>query len=208
MSKFYKRMELLRTTYKLTTRELAMILNIKAPSITMWEKEKAQPTLFMFNRICNLFAVSSDFMLGHTDFPYNESFLLKLEDDIINYRFGEQYFGSHKDLADDLHLDVTYLDPKLRIKNYTQGERANIIFLANMYLSYKIAHCTNDAIPDKTGYCVSLIRDKMLLKKYENKEYLYLHQLNDTLLKHKLQDDGTYPPPFYNLEFLVHATDI
>ena len=208
MSKFYKRMELIRTTYNLTTRELAMILNIKAPSITMWEKEKAQPTLFMFNRICKLFAVSSDFMLGYTDFPYNESFLLKLEDDIINYHYGEQYFGSHKYLVNDLHLDISYLEPKLRIENYTQVERANIIFLANMYFSYKIAHYANDTIPDKTGYCISLIRDKILLKKYENKEYLYSYQLNDTLLKHKRQNDGTYPPPFYNLEFFVHAANI
>ena len=47
MSKFYKRMELIRTTYNLTTRELAMILNIKAPSITMWEKAKAPPTHYL-----------------------------------------------------------------------------------------------------------------------------------------------------------------
>ena len=181
MSKFFKRMEFLRTTYKLTTRELAMILNIKAPSITMWEKEKAQPTLFMFDRICNLFAVSSDFMLGHTDFPYNEAFLLKLEDDIINYRFGEQYFGSHKDLASDLHLDTTYLDPKLRIENYTQGERAN-------------------TVPEEARYCLPLIGDKTLLKKFENQEYLYLCHLNDALFKHQRQKDGSFPTPFYNLE--------
>ena len=199
MSKFFERMELLRTTYKLTTRELAMILNIKAPSITMWEKEKAQPTLFMFDRICNLFAVSSDFMLGHTDFPYNESFLLKLEDDIINYRFGEQYFGSHKDLAGDLHLDATYLDQKLRIENYTQGERANIIFLANMYISYRIARYA-DTVPEEARYCLPLIGDKTLLKKFENQEYLYLCHLNDAIFKHQRQKDGSFPTPFYNLE--------
>ena len=52
MLSFSESIKLLRTAYKLSTRDLAMILDIKAPSITAWESGKSQPTLEMFKSIC------------------------------------------------------------------------------------------------------------------------------------------------------------
>lgn len=201
MSNFNKRIRLLRTTYKLTTRELAMILNIKPPSITLWENGKTQPTLEMFERICNLFAVSSDFMLGYSQEAYTNNHLMVLEDEIINYQFSEFYSGIHKDLVSDFPLPKEYIDIKLRLLTYSKGIRANIIFLANMYISYRIARYKGSVSHNEARYCIPLINNPDLLKKYKEEEYLYICRFNDSLFNPRRVSDSM-PTPFYDLEAL------
>lgn len=196
MLSFSESIKLLRTAYKLSTRDLAMILDIKAPSITAWESGKSQPTLEMFKSICNLFAVSSDFMLGFSSKIYNEDFLLELEKELTAFCFSEHYSGSHKDLVHDFPLPQKYIDEKPRVSTYTPGMRANIIFLTRMYIAYRIARYTV-AAPSEQRYCKALIDNKDLLKKYEDQEYLYICRLNDALFKNTIE-------PIYDIEQLLH----
>lgn len=200
MFSFCDSIKLLRTAYKLSTRDLATILDIKAPSITAWESGKSQPTLEMFKTICNLFAVSSDFMLGYSSKVYNEEFLLMLEREIISFSFSENYSSSHKDLISDFPLPQAYIDEKQRIATYTQGMRANIIFLARMYIAYRIARYPIPN-PSEQRYCKSLIDNKELLQKHAEQEYLYICRLNDILFK-PTNDNSKQYSPYYDVEQL------
>lgn len=204
MLSFSDRIKLLRTSYKLSTRELASILDIKAPSIAAWESGKSQPTLEMFKRICNLFAVSADFMLGNSSIAYNEEFLLNLEKMLINYKL---YTGAT--VMQTLTFPNKYLDEESRIANYSHGMRANIIFLLYMFIAYKNAFAYIDddmaSIPLHQPYCNRLYfgyDDTLEGSKYAEKGYLNFCRLKDALSK-TTGDDESQPQPFFDIEQAV-----
>lgn len=205
MVSFNDRIKLLRTSYKLSTRELASILDIKAPSIAAWESGKSQPTLEMFKRICNLFAVSADFMLGNSSIAYNGEFLLNLEKLLINYKL---YTGDT--VMQALTFPNKYLDVESRIAIYSHGMRANIIFLLYMFIAYKNAFAyiddDIDSIQLHQPYCNQLYfgydDNKLEGSKYAEKGYLNFCRLKDALSK-TTGDGGSQPQPFFDIEKAV-----
>lgn len=107
---FAKRFKMLRTSNQLTGKIIGQMLNLKSASIiTYWEKGINIPSLDVLHRIILLFGVTTDYLLGYIDEPYNETLISKIE-------------ASLSDTISKLGIDYD-------VKNYSLEERANIIFL-------------------------------------------------------------------------------
>lgn len=61
--KIYDRVYELCKKSKLTGKELGEKLNLKKSPMTDWKNEKAQPTVEQIIRMCEIFAVSSEYLL-------------------------------------------------------------------------------------------------------------------------------------------------
>lgn len=68
MNNFAERLHYLRTDKKLTGKALAEKLNVSERLVYYWESGKRECTLEMLVKISNLFEVSTDFLLGKTDY--------------------------------------------------------------------------------------------------------------------------------------------
>lgn len=68
MDIFTIRLRELRTERKLTQKQLASLLNTTDDSVFSWEKGRSQPPLETVRKICKIFEVSADFLLGLKDF--------------------------------------------------------------------------------------------------------------------------------------------
>ena len=108
----------LRLKYEIPLRVMANFLNLKSNgNIAFWEKEKQRPSMEVFQKITLLFGVSADWLLGHTQEPYNAHFISALEKRLCV-----------KLIALDISIPVVYQDEMLRKENYSLEERADIIF--------------------------------------------------------------------------------
>lgn len=68
MDIFAIRLRELRTERKLTQKQLASLLNTTDDSVFSWEKGRSQPPLETVRKICKIFEVSADYLLGLKDF--------------------------------------------------------------------------------------------------------------------------------------------
>ncbi|MDQ0204110.1 hypothetical protein [Pectinatus haikarae] len=122
--KFTERFVLLKNTYDLTYPELTRILGTKGKStINEWVRaQKSFPNESMLVYISDLFAVSTDWLLGRVDESYNEMILTILEIqhavDLLSMAFGSHFIPDE------------YLNIDQRRKNYSLGQRANLIYIA------------------------------------------------------------------------------
>lgn len=57
----------LRKEKKLTQKELATYLGLTANSVCEWENQRSEPSMASILKMCTLFEVSSDYLLGRTD---------------------------------------------------------------------------------------------------------------------------------------------
>ncbi len=68
MKIFGKRLAELRKQNKITQRDMAQKLGIAQPSYIRYEQGKAQPTFENLIKIADIFDVSTDYLLGRTDY--------------------------------------------------------------------------------------------------------------------------------------------
>ena len=63
---FGKRLKELRQLKCLTQAELAGLLGISSSSVGMYEQGRREPDIALINKICEVFSVTSDYLLGMT----------------------------------------------------------------------------------------------------------------------------------------------
>lgn len=76
---FPERLKSLRIQHNFTQKQMAEFLGTSQPSYQNWEKGTRKPSGDTIQKIANFFNVSTDYLLGKTDFPD-----LDLEFDIDN----------------------------------------------------------------------------------------------------------------------------
>ncbi|WP_346683193.1 helix-turn-helix domain-containing protein [Megasphaera stantonii] len=120
---FSERFTLLKTTYNLSYTELAELTGMKnKTTVNDWVKSKKSfPNEAVLVLIADLFGVSVDWLLGRIDFPYSNLILKSLET--------KHVIPILQMTA--LPIPTYYENETERIKNYSLGIRANIVFLCN-----------------------------------------------------------------------------
>ena len=68
MEIFYKRLTELRKSRYISQRDIAKFLQISQPSYIRYEHGTAEPTLENLSKIAKFFEVSTDYLLGLSDF--------------------------------------------------------------------------------------------------------------------------------------------
>ena len=141
---FAERISKLRTSYNLSYNQMAKLINIKSKAnIQSWELQKSIPSFDMFNNIINFFAVSMDWLVGCTNEPYNENFILIRERELLH----ETFIINQKEISllpTYIWAINDYMDENLRQKTFSLPIRANIIFLLNIYIAFEKAKFIND----------------------------------------------------------------
>ncbi len=66
--KISNRIKDLRIENNLTQAELGKKLSVSQDTVSLWEKGKSLPTAEYIIAICRLFSISSDYLLGLTDY--------------------------------------------------------------------------------------------------------------------------------------------
>ena len=138
---FAKRFTIIKDTYGFSYADLSKILGLRSKStVNEWIKSKRSfPKEGTLVLISNLFAVSTDWLLGLINTPYNEIILTSLEE---NYAAPFLKIALN---AEKKALPEIYNTTDLRRKNYTHGQRANLIFAA-LSSYYKIWNITSKTI--------------------------------------------------------------
>ena len=67
MSIFSERLKELRTEQGWTLRYVSTLLNVPLTTYANYEHGTREPSLEMLNALCNVFDVSSDYLIGRTD---------------------------------------------------------------------------------------------------------------------------------------------
>ena len=68
MEGFGKRFSILRTEKNLTRKQTADMLGVSVRLISYWENGERECDFAMLVKICTLFSVSADYLLGITDY--------------------------------------------------------------------------------------------------------------------------------------------
>ena len=66
---FAKRLKLLRASKKISQAQFAKKINMAQSSIANWELGKSEPTCEKLSETADVFGVSVDYLVGHTDIP-------------------------------------------------------------------------------------------------------------------------------------------
>ena len=83
--------------------DLAEKMNVSKYTVQSWEQEKSEPCHTMLTRLCRLYSVSSDFLLGLTD------------DDPIFYRLHQQKLDEYSRCM--LNEFATFLESRQKKKH-------------------------------------------------------------------------------------------
>ena len=174
---FAARFTLLKETYPLSYAQLASIFGISAKSaVNEWASAKKWPNGTMLKLISNVFGVSLDWLLGNIDTPYREDLMLKLEEDIA-LPFYKKALSAVGGLS---ILPTEYEIAGLRCKNYSLGQRANLIFAAlstYYWAEHEIENFTkvSPSIPDSVShdYLRSRILISFAMMLMENKDFYF-----------------------------------
>ena len=67
MNTFPQRIKELRITNNLTQKEVANVIGMSLMAYAHYELGDRQPSLETINKLCDLFEVTSDYLLGRTD---------------------------------------------------------------------------------------------------------------------------------------------
>lgn len=136
---FAERFTIIKKSYGLTYADLSEILGLSSKStVNEWIRSKRSfPKEGTLVLISNIFAVSTDWLLGRFPTPYIEEILTLLEENhvvaLLDMALGTSIKG----------LPEIYTNIDLRRKNYTQGQRANLIF-AVLSSYYRTSNITNE----------------------------------------------------------------
>lgn len=68
MKLFGERLKELRTGKGLTQKQLAAVMNVSGNAVHAWESDKQEPSLAMLVRLADYFELSTDYLLGRTDY--------------------------------------------------------------------------------------------------------------------------------------------
>lgn len=69
---FGKRLQALRESARLTQKVLAQKVNLSQQTIDHYEKGRSNPSIETINQLANIFGVSTDYLLGRTEFEVFE----------------------------------------------------------------------------------------------------------------------------------------
>ena len=136
-SYFPKNFKCARLAHQLSGKAISDILEMKGSGhVAMWETKKNIPSLELLNKIMILFAVSSDWLLGYTDEPYNEKVISSIEISIFAETIENN--GVNIPLLRKVSwIPEEYWNAELRTKTYSLPVRANIIFLLHIYIAHR-----------------------------------------------------------------------
>ena len=121
---FATRFKELRLSYNISGIDMAKLLCLKSAAIiTYWEKGTNIPSLNIFYDIVNLFSVNASWLLGTNETKYEESLIIKNEEEICS-------------LINDLSLPIALKTAYQYHRNeiYTIDERTAIIVLTRASL--------------------------------------------------------------------------
>ena len=62
-----KKIKRFRTAFGLSQKELAQKIGQAQSTIVYWEQDKQEPTISSLKKLCDLFEVSANYLLGLTD---------------------------------------------------------------------------------------------------------------------------------------------
>lgn len=182
---FSYRLKILRISHKLSTSQLATLLNLKSKgNIANLESGRTIPLVDNLTWIADLFAVSLDWLTGRSNIPYTEELLSKIENEFwevlscnINQagELGQQFPSPPK----------KYINAKTRSNRYSLKIRANLIFLYMILFLAAITINTTEeeelhlpypiVVPKKNKIVIG--NKKVLLKDIENSN-AYMKVLN------------------------------
>lgn len=78
MKELAKKIEQITKEHRLTGQELGYILNLKKSPLTDWKNGKSKPTLEQIVKICDIFGISADELLGlKCEYTEDEKNLIK-----------------------------------------------------------------------------------------------------------------------------------
>ncbi|WP_028987646.1 helix-turn-helix domain-containing protein [Thermicanus aegyptius] len=80
---FQKRLKALRTKKKLTHQDMADFLGISRQAYGLYENGKREPDFHTLQKLADFFNVSTDYLLGRTDEPNNETLAAHRTDDLM-----------------------------------------------------------------------------------------------------------------------------
>lgn len=182
---FAERFKIIKTTHQLTGGEIRLLLNIKSSSnITAFEKGQQIPSLDLFTNMCELFAVSCDWLLGYTDTPYNQAFLLKIEQKVISSQITVN--GSRVSLFNPLSFPEEYYYDHLRSQYYPPEVRANIVFLMHIeaaFITYSYIHNSFGSSVDSSNIYYQALADNKFFSKKQGQHKQYRDMLLNLLNK-------------------------
>lgn len=185
----------LRHSHYLSSADLTFLLNLKSrSSITNIESGRALPSFEVLIDISTIFAISIDWLVGHSSKPYVENFILELEQNLA---------------CTPIHSQITFIDtvPKeyleydLRNKFYSLPERANIVFLLQ-YLKALINQkneLLNTNLSLKNIINTNIFNKTKRLKTIDEK-YIYILQSIHRILFNDLRKPLNYSDDHANIQ--------
>lgn len=131
---FSKRVRFLRDSHILSQSQLADILHKNKSAINEIEAGRTGATLEAMTNIADLFAVSTDWLLGRIDNPYSVELIFKSESELFDL-FKSISLSSNENLiyfkaVIFLHLSADYFK---YCSGYTLEQRANVIYALNFW---------------------------------------------------------------------------
>lgn len=198
LSLFSNKLSTLRISHCLTFSELALILNQNNTSvIKKWVAEKNWPSTEVLLSISRIFGVSIDWLLSNIDHPYNEDFILSLENELIT---SQVCFGDNRiSLFNPFSFPECYYNPELRKETYSLPVRANLVFLMTheaMYQAYAYKHTLSSSEPLITTLKINLFNNYNDKKIWSEAESRHKHYLSIFL---QLIYNGKEATPIFNI---------
>lgn len=128
MTEFGEKLKVLRTGHRLTHVQLAKLCDnkISQPTISLWECGRPIGSVDSLSVLADVFGVTTDWLLGRTDNPFNEDLFFRLEPPSFPFSVG---FEGKSVLVDFVEFPKEYVNTYHRSQNYTFLVRANITFL-------------------------------------------------------------------------------
>lgn len=149
----------MREVYGLSIQDASDLLGLKSKSnIANWEAAKNIPSLDMLVNIADLFAISTDWILGRSTSTYTEESVTSAENAMIE-AFNQTEFSHWENLVDPGYLmgkvynrgliPAEYADYEQRKQRYSLGQRANIVFLMRKYWLTLLSGNTDYSVSEK-----------------------------------------------------------
>ncbi|MBQ3112790.1 MAG: hypothetical protein IJC05_00260 [Phascolarctobacterium sp.] len=125
----------IRKSHNLSAPTMATLLNFKSStSITNFEKGRAVLSINTVHDICNLFSVTTDWLLGRSDEPYTEESVALAERILLEEI---KVADKRNILSIEKFMSPYYQSVEFRKEHYSLPIRANIVFLTYVsQLSY------------------------------------------------------------------------
>lgn len=153
----------LRKNHNLSIAAIAKLLNFKSPtSITNFEKGRAFLSIDATISICNLFCVTSDWVIGRSEVPYTDE-SVALAEEILFQKIRQA--DKRNTFSPEEFLNPYYKTLEDRKENYSLAVRANIVFLIYLcHLTYikelnRIIDIKESSNPIKKWALLSLEKD-------------------------------------------------